>query len=79
MISAVRLLAELGQISLKAPEDRPQPSQHVHLHEALVDAPPRETLQQWTQRKQRELSERSATKQLDPGPTRALRLVDDDD
>jgi hypothetical protein len=72
MISAVRLLAELGQVSLKAPEDRQQPSQHVHLHgETLVDLPPRETLEQWVARKERELGERSAHGRL--------KLVDRDE
>jgi hypothetical protein len=78
MCQAIRLMAELAQISLKAPEDKPKAAQHVHLHgEALVDAPPRETIDQWVARKQRELSERSV-KQLGLGSNR-VRLVPNND
>src|SRR5262249_10164318 len=70
MVGAIRLMAELAQISLRCPEDRAQPSQHVHLHgdASLVDRPPPETMQEWIERKNRELSERSAK-------ARSLKLV----
>jgi hypothetical protein len=80
MLGAIKLLAELGQVSLRCPQDRPQPSQHVHLHE-LVDLPPRESLAQWTRRKQQELEQRQELSAKQPGPSapRSLKLVDNDD
>jgi hypothetical protein len=69
MIAAVRLLAELSLVSLRCPEDR-QPTQHLHVHE-LVDAPRRESLLEWTQRKRRELDERSGK---NPGPN-VVKLI----
>lgn len=62
MVAAIRLMAELAQISLKAPEDK-QTSQHVHLHEAsLIDRPPTETLEQWIERKRLEADARATAK-----------------
>lgn len=57
MIQALRFMAELAHISLKSPEDKPQAQQHLHI--SLIDRPPNETLQQWTERKQQELQQRN--------------------
>ena len=59
MIQALKFLAEISGVSLKP---QAPAAQHLHIHETLVDAPPRETLKQWTERKQQELEQRS-TKQ----------------
>jgi hypothetical protein len=62
IVAAIRLLSELAQISLRAPQDRPHPSQHVHPHsEGLVDRPPQETLEQCVTRKQRSAKGSSST------------------
>lgn len=65
MVAAIRLMAELAQISLKAPDDK-QPTQHLHLHEAasLIDRPPTETLEQWIERKRLEAEDRATTRRL---------------
>lgn len=64
MIAALRFMAELAQISLKAPDDVKQPTQHLHLHEAasLIDRPPTETLEQWIERKRLEADARATAK-----------------
>lgn len=70
MCTAVRLLAELAQISLKAPEDKQAPAQHLHLHEGMIDRPPSETLEQWIDRKRQEADARA---------TKRLKVVGSDD
>jgi hypothetical protein len=71
MCQAIRLMAELAQISLRCPEDRAQPSQHLHLHgKSLVDRPPEESMQQWLERKRLEAEQRT---------NKRLGVVDNDD
>lgn len=69
MVQAIRLLAELAHISLKAPEDKPQPQRHLHLHEGMIDRPPNETLDQWIERKRIEADNRT---------TKRLKVVSND-
>jgi hypothetical protein len=75
-LPAIKLLAELGQVSLRAPEDKPASQQHLHVH-GFVDRPREETQAEWVARRQREMAERLA-KQPGPSAPPGLNLVDTD-
>lgn len=63
MCQAIRLLADLALIPMKAPEDKPAAQQHLHVHE-MIDRPPQESLEQWLDRKNKEAADRATSKQM---------------